>query len=192
MLSVVAHCLVIVLKIIAAIPFSQVNHVVLKFVSNLHSASVIPFCFLTTSPSSHIVGPEYGTTETAWKTVLNETDRRCELHLRVKDNLVNDVIQSIKNWQKDNYHKQLMQIKERKELDDQFKRAQKPWVKLLEKVEKAKSGYHIACKNEKSAVNQERNATKDSSLSQDSVRSLYICLLYALSCPVQSAVWCKT
>ena len=86
---------------------------------------------------------------------------------------MNDVIQSIKNWQKDNYHKQLMQIKERKELDDQFKRAQKPWVKLLEKVEKAKGSYHIACKNEKSAVNQERNATKDSSLSQDSVRFLY-------------------
>ena len=141
--------------------------------------------FLTSR--THIAGPEYGTTEAAWKAVLNEADRRCELHLRVKDNLVNDVIQSIKNWQKDNYHKQLMQIKERKELDDQFKRAQKPWVKLLEKVEKAKSGYHIACKNEKSAVNQERNATKDSSLSQDSVRSLYICLLYALSCPV----WCK-
>jgi len=117
-------------------------------------------------------GPEYGTTEAAWKAVLNEADRRCELHLRVKDNLVNDVIQSIKNWQKDNYHKQLMQIKERKELDDQFKRAQKPWVKLLEKVEKAKSSYHLACKNEKSAVNQERNATKDSSLSQDSVRKL--------------------
>jgi len=117
-------------------------------------------------------GPEYGTTEAAWKAVLNEADRRCELHLRVKDNLVNDVIQSIKNWQKDNYHKQLMQIKERKELDDQFKRAQKPWVKLLEKVEKAKSSYHIACKSEKSAVNQERNATKDSSLSQDSVRKL--------------------
>ena len=117
-----------------------------------------------------LAGPEYGTTEAAWKAVLNEADRRCELHLRVKDNLVNDVIQSIKNWQKDNYHKQLMQIKEKKELDDQFKRAQKPWVKLLEKVEKAKSSYHIACKNEKSAVNQERNATKDSSLSQDSVR----------------------
>ena len=29
--------------------------------------------------------------------------------------------------------------------------------------------YHIACKNEKTAVNQERNATKDSSLSQDQV-----------------------
>ena len=64
-----------------------------------------------------------------------------------------------------------MQIKEKKELDDQFKRAQKPWVKLLEKCDKAKNNYHVACKSEKSAVNQERNATKDSSLSQDAVRS---------------------
>ena len=67
---------------------------------------------------------------------------------------------------------QLMQIKEKKELEEQFKRAQKPWVKLLEKCDKAKSNYHLACKNEKSAVNQERNATKDSSLSQDAVRIL--------------------
>jgi len=117
-------------------------------------------------------GPEYGTTEAAWKAVLNEADRRSEAHVRVRDNLNNEVITSIKNWQKDNFHKQLMQIKEKKELEEQFKRAQKPWVKLLEKCDKAKSNYHLACKNEKSAVNQERNATKDSSLSQDAVRKL--------------------
>jgi len=117
-------------------------------------------------------GPEYGTTEAAWKSVLVEADRRCELHLRVKDNLLNEVVNSIKNWQKDNFHKQMLQLKEKKEMEDQFKKAQKPWAKLLEKVQKTKSNYHIACKNEKTAVNQERNATKDSSLSQDQVRKL--------------------
>jgi len=117
-------------------------------------------------------GPEYGTTEAAWKAVLNEADRRCELHNRVKENLHNEVIVSIKNWQKENYHKQLMQIKEKKELDEEFKRAQKPWVKLLDKCDKAKSNYHLACKNEKSAVNQQKNATKDSSVSQDNMRKL--------------------
>ena len=50
------------------------------------------------------------------------------------------VVNSIKNWQKDNYHKQLMQLKEKKEMEDQFKKAQKPWSKLLEKVEKCKVG----------------------------------------------------
>ncbi|XP_044748476.1 protein kinase C and casein kinase substrate in neurons protein 1 isoform X3 [Coccinella septempunctata] len=112
-------------------------------------------------------GPEYGTTEAAWKGVLVEADRRCDLHLRIKDNLMNMVVSSIKNWQKDNFHKSMMQLKEKKDMDDAFKKAQKPWVKLLQKVDKAKNDYHTACKTEKSAINQERNAAGDSSLSQD-------------------------
>lgn len=63
----------------------------------------------------------------------------------------------------------MIQIKERKEMDDQFKKAQKPWAKFLAKVDKAKSDYHTACKTEKSASNQERNASGDSSLSPDQV-----------------------
>lgn len=117
-------------------------------------------------------GPEYGTTEAAWKGVLAEADRRAELHIKVRDNLLNDVCNSIKNWQKDNFHKTMMQLKEKKEMDEQFKKAQKPWAKLLNKVEKAKSDYHMACKNEKTAINQERNANADSSLSQDQLRKL--------------------
>ncbi|XP_044748475.1 protein kinase C and casein kinase substrate in neurons protein 1 isoform X2 [Coccinella septempunctata] len=117
-------------------------------------------------------GPEYGTTEAAWKGVLVEADRRCDLHLRIKDNLMNMVVSSIKNWQKDNFHKSMMQLKEKKDMDDAFKKAQKPWVKLLQKVDKAKNDYHTACKTEKSAINQERNAAGDSSLSQDQVKKL--------------------
>ncbi|XP_071453206.1 protein kinase C and casein kinase substrate in neurons protein 1 isoform X2 [Hetaerina americana] len=112
-------------------------------------------------------GPEYGTTEAAWKGVLVEADRMADLHLRVKDNLCNNVINSIKSWQKETYHKSMMMIKERKEMEDSFKKAQKPWAKILTKVNKAKADYHNACKTEKSASNQERNATGDSSLSPD-------------------------
>jgi fructose-1,6-bisphosphatase len=63
----------------------------------------------------------------------------------------------------------MMNIKEKKDMDDAFKKAQKPWAKLLQKVEKAKSDYHTACKSEKSAANQERNAAGDSSISADQV-----------------------
>ena len=65
-------------------------------------------------------------------------------------------------------------------MDDQFKKAQKPWSKLLLKLNKAKADYHTACKQEKTAVNIERNAGGDSSLSQDHVSNLKIGLLYAL------------
>lgn len=62
-----------------------------------------------------------------------------------------------------------MTLKERKEMEDVFKKAQKPWAKLLQKVEKAKSEYHNSCKTERTAANMERNASADSSLSPDQV-----------------------
>lgn len=117
-------------------------------------------------------GPEYGTTEAAWKGILTEADRLSDLHLKVKDNLCTDVMHQIKVWQKDNYHKTMMHIKERKEMEDQFKKAQKPWAKHLTKVEKCKADYHAACKTERSAANQERNASSDSSLSNDQLKKM--------------------
>lgn len=67
----------------------------------------------------------------------------------------------------------MIAIKERKEMEDMFKKAQKPWAKYLAKVEKTKADYHTACKSEKSAQNQERNANSDTSLSPDQVRILH-------------------
>ncbi len=50
-------------------------------------------------------GPEYGTTEAAWKAVLVEADRREKLHSRVKEELNGKVNSQIRQWQKENYHK---------------------------------------------------------------------------------------
>lgn len=65
-------------------------------------------------------------------------------------------------------------------MDDAFKKAQKPWAKLLQKVEKAKTDYHTACKTEKSAANQERNAAGDSSFSADQVQNKFFFILQKL------------
>lgn len=50
-------------------------------------------------------GPEYGTTEAAWKGVLVEADRNCDLHSKIRDNFLNDIVNKIKQWQRDTYHK---------------------------------------------------------------------------------------
>jgi len=67
-------------------------------------------------------GPEYGSTESAWRSLCEEADRRGDIHLGVRDKLSNDVISSIKSWQKDTYHKTMMTLKEKKEFEDNFKK----------------------------------------------------------------------
>ena len=52
-----------------------------------------------------MLGPEYGTMEAAWKAVLVESDRRCDLHNRVKEDLQMKVNNQLKLWQRENYHK---------------------------------------------------------------------------------------
>lgn len=73
-------------------------------------------------------GPEYGTMEAAWKAVLEEADRRCDMHTAIKDNLVDKVCNNIKQWQKDNYHKSMMTLKEKKEFEDSFKKVSHPFI----------------------------------------------------------------
>ena len=43
--------------------------------------------------------------EAAWKAVLVESDRRCDLHNRVKEDLTMKVNNQLKLWQRENYHK---------------------------------------------------------------------------------------
>ncbi len=71
----------------------------------------------------------------------------------------------------------MMALKEKKEMDDLFKKAQKPWVKVLTKVNKTKQDYHNACKSERSAANQERNAGADNALSPEQVRRQHSSIL---------------
>jgi protein kinase C and casein kinase substrate in neurons protein len=54
---------------------------------------------------SALIGPEYGTTEAAWKGILTEAERVSDLHMNMKDQLCGDVMSQIRVWQKDNYHK---------------------------------------------------------------------------------------
>jgi len=117
-------------------------------------------------------GPDYGTTEAASKAALEEADKVCEVHEGVSNELQANVVAEIKAWQKEHYHKPALQMhfKEVKDFEDGFRKAQKPWVKLLTKVQKAKERYHKSCKNEKTASIAESNAKSDTSKAPDEIR----------------------
>uniref|UniRef100_A0A673JDL4 Protein kinase C and casein kinase substrate in neurons 1b n=1 Tax=Sinocyclocheilus rhinocerous TaxID=307959 RepID=A0A673JDL4_9TELE len=75
-------------------------------------------------------GPQYGTLERAWVALMTEAEKVSELHQEVKNNLLNEDLEKVKNWQKEAYHKQMMGgFKETKEAEEGFRKAQKPWAK---------------------------------------------------------------
>ncbi|CAI9729811.1 kinase C and casein kinase substrate in neurons 2-like isoform X1 [Octopus vulgaris] len=117
-------------------------------------------------------GPEYGTTQTAWRSVLTEADKLCELHTEVAERLMTQVYLQVKQWNKDNYHRTMMNFRECKDKEDNFRRAQKPWMKRYNKLMVAKKEYHSACKQERSTANQENNAKGDPSVPVDQVKKL--------------------
>ena len=66
---------------------------------------------------------------------MTEADKVSELHQEVKNSLLNEDLEKVKNWQKDAYHKQIMGgFKETKEAEDGFRKAQKPWAKKIKEV----------------------------------------------------------
>ncbi|KAJ7998923.1 hypothetical protein DPEC_G00210020 [Dallia pectoralis] len=118
-------------------------------------------------------GPQYGTVESAWMAVMTEAEKVSELHQEVKNGLMNEDFEKVKNWQKDSYHKQMMGgFKETKEAEDGFKKAQKPWSKKLKELETAKKTYHLACKEEKVALTRETNSKADASVTADQQKKL--------------------
>ncbi|XP_078076172.1 protein kinase C and casein kinase substrate in neurons protein 2-like isoform X1 [Mustelus asterias] len=118
-------------------------------------------------------GPQYGTLEKAWLSLMTEAEKVSELHLEVKGALMSEDFEKIKNWQKEAYHKQMMaNFKETKEADDGFRKAQKPWAKKLKEVEAAKKAYHLACKEEKIAISRESNSKADSNVNPEQLKKV--------------------
>ncbi|XP_062852759.1 protein kinase C and casein kinase substrate in neurons protein 1 [Trichomycterus rosablanca] len=118
-------------------------------------------------------GPQYGSVERAWIAVMTETEKVSELHQDMKNNLINEDFEKVKNWQKDSYHKQIMgSFKETKEADEGFKKAQKPWAKKLKEMETAKKAYHMACKEEKLASTREANSKGENGATAEQQKKL--------------------
>lgn len=109
---------------------------------------------------SRYIGPQYGSLEKAWMAIMTEADKVSELHQEVKNSLLNDDFEKVKNWQKDAFHKQIMGgFKEAKEAEDGFRKAQKPWAKKMKEVGRAGGGEKGRVTHEVNLFMEERNPT---------------------------------
>ena len=118
-------------------------------------------------------GSEYGTMKATWMAALNEADKLAEIHQTTHNVLVDELNVEIKQWQKENYLKTLVnQLKIAKEYEEEFKKAQKPWAKKYALVDKTKKEYHAACKSYQSAKVQSSNSQSDTTISPDQRKKL--------------------
>ena len=88
----------------------------------------------------------YATMKNATLGSLKEAADRATIHQDCYGKVHNQVIETLKRWKESHYHKQFTGIKEGKEYEDEFTRAQKQWAAAYGKVHKAKKNYHAACK----------------------------------------------
>jgi len=113
-------------------------------------------------------GPLYATMKNAMLGVLREAGGRAKIHMDCYGMLQNQVLESIKQWKNESYHKNFMgNWKETKEVDEEFARAQKPWAEAFGKVQRAKKNYHAACKACQNASQALKNAEQDANMTKE-------------------------
>jgi hypothetical protein len=111
---------------------------------------------------------EYGSLKTAWSSTLTEADKLSDIHVATHNSLCDDLNTEIKDWQKQNYPKSIInQLKTAKEYEEEFKKVQKPWAKKYASVDKAKKDYHAACKSFHTAKQQDVNSKSDPAVSNE-------------------------
>jgi len=87
-----------------------------------------------------VVGSEYGTNKETLKGSLDEADRLADVHLGIKDRLLNDVQTEVKEWKNENFKKQMVGgCKEAKTFEDDFRkvrgRIKNVWICVLSRVQ---------------------------------------------------------
>ncbi|CEF63016.1 FCH domain and SH3 domain-containing protein [Strongyloides ratti] len=111
-----------------------------------------------------------GTLKNGFNGILEESKELSKVHYDMKERFGDEIVKTIALFKKENHHSSTFRgIKEIREVEEGFEKAQRNWKKLYEKVESAKKNYHNACKQQKSANQVLQAQQNDTSLSSDYV-----------------------
>ncbi|CAF2159558.1 unnamed protein product [Rotaria magnacalcarata] len=104
---------------------------------------------------------EFGTNKKAWIDSVRASKEIADTHKDLVQRLEENVIDKLVTYKKENYGKSILHVKKIKEFEHDFERAQKSWIKLLDKISKARKEYQDAHRQWKKAETAERIIESD-------------------------------
>ncbi|CCD66642.1 SH3 domain-containing protein [Caenorhabditis elegans] len=109
-----------------------------------------------------------GSVKTVWNELIGEATALSRVHNSLKDCLIDDIVNETTTYRKNSLHTSVFKgPKEIREIEDHFEKAQKPWKKLVDKMEDKRGKYYNVCRQEKSALVNLQNCQTDTSVSPD-------------------------
>ncbi len=115
---------------------------------------------------------EFGTNKKAWIESIRASKEIANTHNEIVQRIQENVIDKMANFKKENYGKSILHVKKIKEFEHDFEQVQKSWVKLLDKINKAKKDYHDAHRQFKKAETAEHIIDSDRGAEEEQKQKL--------------------
>lgn len=104
---------------------------------------------------------EFGSNKKAWLESIRASKKTAAVHEEIAQHLKDSVIDKMVAYKKENYGKSFVHVKKIKEFEHDFEQAQKSWIKLLDRINKAKKEFQDADKQLKKAEKAEKIIESD-------------------------------
>lgn len=104
---------------------------------------------------------EFGTNKKVLIDSIRASTEIASTHGDMVQRIEENVISKMATYKKENYGKSVVHVKKIKEFERDFEQVQKSWIKLLDKINKAKKEYHDAHRQLKKAETAEKIIESD-------------------------------
>ncbi len=104
---------------------------------------------------------EFGTNKKVWIDSIRASKEIASTHTDLVKRIQENVIDKMANFKKEHYGKSILHVKKIKEFERDFEQVQKSWIKLLDKINKAKKEYHDAHRQLKRAETAQQIVSSD-------------------------------
>lgn len=110
----------------------------------------------------HIVGSkEFGSNKKAWIESIRASKELAAVHSDIAQRIKETVVDKMTAYKKENYGKSIVHVKKIKEFEHDFEQAQKSWLKLKDRISKAKKELEDAEKQFRKAERAEKIIDSD-------------------------------